>query len=75
MILTIVITYVKAVELVFNQSYGVHIMPLVINSLRGGDTHTHTHTHIHTDIHTESILRNQAYAWFKKLYTTQVTAK
>ena len=21
-------------------------MPIVINSLKGGDTHTHTHTHI-----------------------------
>ena len=25
-----------------------HIMPLVINSLRGGHTHTHTHKHTHT---------------------------
>ena len=55
-------------------------MPLVINSLGGGDTHTHTHTHTckhtHTHIliiHTGSILRNQARAghrlasaWFKK---------
>ena len=46
-------------------------MPLVINSLRDG--HTHTHTHTHTDVHTEIILRNQArtgpaagqLAWFK----------
>ena len=54
MILTIVITYVKAVELVFNQSYGVHIMPLVINSLRGGDTHTHTHTHTYIQTSTQN---------------------
>ena len=37
-----------------NQSYGVHIMPLFINSLGGG----HTHTHTHADIPTEAILRN-----------------
>ena len=29
----------------------VHLMPLVINSIRGD---THTHTHIHTQTHTES---------------------
>ena len=53
----------------FNQSYGVHITPLVINSIEGGDTDTDTHT----DVHTEAILRNQASAghslacaWFKK---------
>ena len=44
-------------------------MPLVINSLGGGDTHTHNtttqYTHTHTDIHTETILSNQAHAWFK----------
>ena len=28
----------------FNQSHTVHIMPLVINGLGGGDTHTYTHT-------------------------------
>ena len=46
----------------FNKSYGVHIMPLVINSLRGGHTlthslthsHTHTHTHTHTRTHTHT---------------------
>ena len=27
----------------FNQSYEVQTMPLVINGLRGGDTHTHPH--------------------------------
>ena len=57
--------HIKAVEL-FNQSYGVHIMPLVINSLGGGYTHTHTHTHTHTnthtDVRTETTLRNQARA-------------
>ena len=39
-------------------------MPLVINSLEGGDTHTHTHTHTHTCIltsWTKVILRNQAH--------------
>ena len=43
-------------------------MPLVINSLGGG----HTHTNTYTDICTEIILRNQvcaghrlAHAWFK----------
>ena len=40
-----------------------HITPLVINSLGGGHTHTHTHTHAY--IRTETILRNQARAWFK----------
>ena len=46
-----------------------HILPLVINSLRGGDTHRERHTCIST-IHTGSILRNQAHrlvrAWFNK---------
>ena len=31
---------------------------------RQTDTHTHEHTRTHTDIHTETILRNQACAWF-----------
>ena len=43
-----------------DQLYGVHITPLVINSLEGGHTHacihthkhTHTHTHTHTHMHT-----------------------
>ena len=34
----------------FNQSYGVHITPLVINSL-GADTHTHTHKHTYRRLH------------------------
>ena len=38
--------YTKAVELV-NQSYGVYIAALFINSLEGVGTHTHTHTHTH----------------------------
>ena len=52
-----------------------HIMPLVINSLGGGHTHTHTHTHTQTHIQTirtGPILGNQARAglrparaWFK----------
>ena len=54
------------------RSISRHIMPLVINSLGGGHTHTHTQTHIQT-IRTGSISRNQARAglwpvraWFKK---------
>ena len=41
----------------FNQSYTVHITPLVIHGLGGG----HTHAYIRTEV----ILRNQARAWFK----------
>ena len=51
-----------------------HIMPLVINSLGGGYTHTNTHINMHTDVHTGTILRNQVstglwltHAWFNKL--------
>ena len=40
--------YIKAVELV-NQSYGVYIAALFINSLEGVGTHTHTHTHTHAN--------------------------
>ena len=47
-----------------------HIMPLVINSL--GDGHTHTHANTHTDVRTETISKIQvraglwpAHAWFK----------
>ena len=47
-------------------------MPLVINSLGGGHTHTNTQTHIQTDIRIGTISRNQActglrpaHAWFK----------
>ena len=53
-------------------TYGVHIMPLVINSLGGRQTDRHKHTHTYTYRHsqTEAILRNQAcaglYAWFNK---------
>ena len=39
-----------------------HIMPLVINSLSGGHTHTHKHTHAYRHSQTEAILRNQAHA-------------
>ena len=35
----------------FDQSYGIYIMPLVIHSLRGEHTHTHTHTSKHTPTH------------------------
>ena len=38
--------HITAIE-VFNQSYGVYIMPLVINSLRG--RHTNTHILMFTD--------------------------
>ena len=55
-------------------------MPLVINSLRGGhrqtdtqtDRYKHTHTHTHTDVYTETILRNQACAWFEKVFKMNV---
>ena len=56
-----------------NQSYGVHIMPLLNGSytLRGGHTHAHAYRHSQT----EAILRNQMCAghrlgctWFK-IYT------
>ena len=32
----------------------------------GADTHTHTHTH--ADTRTKTISRNQARAWFKKVF-------
>ena len=40
-------------------------MPLVINSLRGGHTHTcaNTQTHTHRRSWTEAILRNQVTGW------------
>ena len=53
------------------ESISCHITPLVINSLGGRHTQTqthtqtHTHKHTHTDVRTETILRNQARAWFK----------
>ena len=34
-----------------------HIMPLVINSLGGGHTHTHTHTHTHKHTHKHTYRR------------------
>ena len=43
-----------------NQSYGVHITPLVINCL-GVDTHTHTHTHTHTRTHACMHVRAHTY--------------
>ena len=36
--------HITAVDL-FNQLYEVHIMPLVINSPGGGDTHTYRRLH------------------------------
>ena len=53
--------HITAVELVY-QSYGVHVTPLVINSL-GVDTHTHTHTHTHarTSIHTHTHTHTQTH--------------
>ena len=57
-------SHIKLLEL-FNQPYGVHIMPLLINSLlvHTHNTHTGTHKHMHTHIkltyvtmlHTKSI--------------------
>ena len=43
--------YIKAVELV-NQSYGIYIAALFINSLEGVGTHTHTHTNANTHTYT-----------------------
>jgi len=37
-----------------------HIMPLVINSLGGGHTHTHTHTHAHTCAHTHTDIADKS---------------
>ena len=45
--------HIKAVEF-FIQSYGVHITPLIINSLRG------KHTHVYR-CHKKVILRNQVH--------------
>ena len=53
----IILTTTAIQQLYFlNQSYEVHIMPLVINSLRGRHTYIHTHTHIHKykHIHTQT---------------------
>ena len=45
----------------FNQSHGIHIMSLVIDSL-GPGTHTHTHTHMDTNFMDKSKFKNQAHA-------------
>ena len=56
------IAAIQKPENLFNQSYGVHIMPLVITNLGGGHTHTCT-------LQTRSISRNKAppalHAYFK----------
>ena len=52
---------------------GVHITPLVINTLgeaththtQHTHTHTHTQTHVHTDTMEKSNFKNQAHARFK----------
>ena len=66
--------HITSIELV-HQSHSIYIMPLVINSLRGGHTCKYTHIHTHSDVRTETTLRNQecashgpACAWFKSLY-------
>ena len=46
------------IKAVVNQSYGGHIKPLVIKSLRGGDTHNYA------DVTNKIILRIEAYTWF-----------
>ena len=46
-----------------------HIMPLVINNLRDGDTHTHTHTRVRAYQH-----RKQK-SNYKKHLNSQVTEK
>ena len=43
-------------------------MPLVINSLGDGDTHTHIYTNTHIDVHTETTLRNQAQAGLQPVH-------
>ena len=55
-------------------SISYHIMPLVINGLEGGDTHTHGNT----DMQAKAISRNQAHtglrpvrAWFKNVWTKE----
>ena len=62
----------------FNQSYGVHIMAVVINSIGAGHTNTYAniYTNTHTDVHRETILRNLACAdlwpartWFKNVFS------
>ena len=50
--------HLKVVELVYNRLYGIHITPLVINSLGVG---THTHTHTYTHIYTHTHAHTQAY--------------
>ena len=47
--------HIKAIEL-FNQSYRVHIMPLVINSLGS----RHTQAHMHTDFADKSNFKKPA---------------
>ena len=54
--------HITAVNL-FNQSYGVHIKPLIINSL--GSRHTYTHAQTHTYMHTYRRLHRNN---FKLLY-------
>ena len=38
-----------------------HIVPLIIDRLRGGHTHAYAHAHTNSDILTKAILRNQVY--------------
>ena len=64
----------KALEL-FNQSYEVWIMPIVIYGLGGG--HTHTHTHTHTYIRMKVISRNYVHTghkwvWFMVVQNIQL---
>ena len=56
--------HIKAVAL-FNQSYGVHIMLLVINSLRGRQTHTCIHPHRNNFKNQARANRRTAHAWLK----------
>ena len=49
----------------FNQSYGVHIMPLVINFLRGGITDTHTHCEQNIFLITRHMLATFAFSMVK----------
>ena len=58
--------HIKAIVL-FNQPYEVHIMPLVIDSLRGRHTciHIHmnarTHAHMHAHTHERTHARTRAH--------------
>ena len=53
----------------FNQLYGVHVMPIVINSL-GADTNTC----MHIDFLDESNFKKSGTSWLKVLFVLQYIA-